>query len=223
MKKKSLVLAVISLTCLCSQVYSASRQPTTGPTHPASQEWVLQQIAALNTQLTAADWNAVCSSGSPANSSGCFGNISSSAFAKVNTGIGGFITVANIDTTNAPAGSVFIKSFFGGTNTPASSTYIAVTLSSGNIARCGVYMQQGTGLDVLFGGSINTSITNGDTAGPVAAHPVVIHSGTVDIGLFSGGNTRALPQQPLYLVCAGVTSNGATAASLSGSGVISAV
>jgi hypothetical protein len=224
MKKTSLVVAVMSLTCIASQVYANQKQPiATGTSHPASKEWVLEQIASLNTQLTTPDWNAVCTSGSPASSSGCFGNVSSSAFTKINNGIGGFTTVANINTTNAPAGSVFIKAFYAGTNTPVGSTYISVTLASGNIARCGIYLQQGTGLDTLYGGSINTTISNGDTAGPVAAHPVVINSSTVAIGLYSGSNTPAPPQLPLYLVCAGVNSNGASAASLSGAGVITAV
>jgi hypothetical protein len=226
MKINTLIVAAVSLVCISSQVYSDQKHSISSvSSHPASQEWVQQQItllttqvqqqiALLTTQLTPSDWNAACSSGSPANPGGCFGNVSSAAFAKINAGIGGFITIANINTTNAPAGSVFIKAFFAGTNTPVSATNLTVT--SSNIARCGVYLQQGTGTDTLYGGSINTSTTNGDTAGPVAAHPIVVNTGTVVIGLYSGSNTPAPPQQPLYLVCAGVTGNGATAASIAG-------
>jgi hypothetical protein len=91
-----------------------------------------------------------------------------------------------------------------------------VTVSTGHIARCGVYLQQGTGLDTLYGGSINTATTNVATAGPVTAHPVTVNSGSVTIGIFYGTNAPAPLKQPIYLVCAGVSSNGATAASIAG-------
>lgn len=217
MKKQIIALGLLSLASIAS--YAAPVASSV----PASKEWVLQQIAAANTQLTQADWSAVCTNGSPANVGGCFGSASSGAFAKISRGLGGFATLANIDTANSPAGSVFVKAFFADTNTPVSTASIAVTLSSGNIARCGIFLQQGTGLDTV-GASIDTSVVNSSTGGPsIVAHPITINAATVAVPMFTGAGTVAEPKQPLYLVCMGVASNGATAASLSATGVIAAV
>lgn len=176
----------------------------------------MAEYVQIATTLSAADWTKACSSGSPTDAAGCYGNVNALGFAKVNRFTGGFLTVANINASNAPANSVYIKAFYAGTNTPQKPESITVTLNKGSAARCGVYLQQGTGLDTLYSGSINTSTDNDSTAGPVAAHPVTVNSDSVTIGVYTGGNTFN-PQQPLYLICAGVeTCDGSTSMSILG-------
>ena len=86
--------------------------------------------------LTAADWSAVCTSGTATSATGCYGNVSSAAFSKVSDRLGGFTTYANINPISASS-SVFIKSFFGGTNVPVNANFLQVTLTN-SAARCGV-------------------------------------------------------------------------------------
>jgi hypothetical protein len=175
----------------------------------------MAEYVQIATTLSAADWAKACSSGSPNDAAGCYGNPNSLGFAKVNRFTGGFLTVANVDPTDAPANSIYIKAFYAGTNTPQTPGSISVTLTANNMARCGLYMQQGTGLDTLYSGSINSSTSNNSTAGPVAAHPVTVNAGSVIIGVYSPGDSDVNPQQPLYLVCGGVeTCDGSTAASI---------
>jgi len=184
---------------------------TLATTNPASQEWVMKQIsiAVANTQsvLTAAEWNAVCTSGSPAGASGCFGNASSPAFTKLSTGLGGYTTYANIIPANAP-NSVFIKAFFAGTNTPASTQYLTVSILGG-AARCNLFAQSGMGISPIDG------IAN-QNAGPQAPAPTSINNFTYTAFLYN--NNPSIPvviSSPLYLLCVGYnTTDGATATTL---------
>ena len=215
MKKR--IIMIFSLSC-----FSALMATTTHAANPASKEWVLQQIAANQLQLTTADWNAVCSSGSPASASGCYGNVSSAAFTKVSDRLGGLTTYANINPKNVAA-SVFIKSFFGGTNVPVNANtfpgYLNITLTN-SAARCALFTQAGAGLGVP---GVFTSIpTSGSSNNqPGGANVVSINSTTSNAVYFNDGASSgtltpvAGPSQsdPLYLVCVGYSPNdGSTAA-----------
>src|SRR5579862_8323184 len=98
MKIKSYLVKIagVSLLSVSSFANAAS--------NPASQEWVLQQIASAlsNVQgtITAQDWASICNKGSPNNASGCYGNVSSSAFTKLSNALGGYTTLANINPSN---------------------------------------------------------------------------------------------------------------------------
>src|SRR5580704_14009147 len=107
MKKIGIIISCISIFML----------PAAHASKPASKEWVLQQLAANQGVLSAADWNAVCTSGTPSSTSGCYGEVNTPAFTKVSNGLGGFTSFANINPVTAVS-SVFIKTFFGGTNIP---------------------------------------------------------------------------------------------------------
>jgi hypothetical protein len=166
-------------------------------------------IAVANSQsiLTAADWNAVCTTGTPAGANGCFGNASSAAFAKLSTGLGGYTTYANIIPANA-ANSVFIKAFFAGTNTPASTQYLTVSILGG-AARCNLFAQAGMGISPVDG------IGNQDI-GPEAPAPTSINNFTYTNFLYnSNPSIPVVTASPLYLLCVGYnTTDGATATTL---------
>jgi hypothetical protein len=186
---------------------------------------VLEQIATNQRILTAADWNAVCSSGSPTSSSGCYGNVSSAAFTKVSDRLGGFTTYANINPGNVPS-SVFLKTFFGGTNIPINdfpgSGLLQITLTN-SAGRCGLFTQSGFGLGVP---GVATNEPGGIAAGgaPNSASVVSINNTTSSNVYFNHQDVQsgslspvAGPPQssPLYLVCAGYNPNdGSTAAAI---------
>lgn len=212
---------VFSISCFSALMATASFA-----SNPASEEWVLQQIAGNQRQLTAADWSAICTSGIPASSTGCYGNVSSGAFSKVSDRLGGFTSYANINPTNTPS-SVFVKSFFGGTNIPASANsnpgFLEVQLIN-SAGRCGLFTQSGFGLG-LPGVSTNIPVS-GDTAGlaPNSASVVSINNAAASIVAFNNQNstlneshvTGPQHSNPLYLVCVGYNpGDGSTAAALS--------
>ncbi len=183
---------------------------------PASKEWVLQQIAANQGMgvLTAADWQAVCTSGTPTSASGCYGNVSSAAFTKVSDRLGGFTTYANINPVNVSS-SVFIKTFFGGTNIPANIFTLHITVSN-SAARCGLVTQEGLGLSTS--GLATTQPANGTalTNNPNSISVASINNAVSTNDVYYNGSDPVLgsPQSdPLYLVCAGYNPNdGSTAA-----------
>jgi hypothetical protein len=210
---KKILSSVCFITCL-----AASIAPVAYASNPASKEWVLQQIAANQKILTAADWSAVCTTGSPTSTVGCYGNVSSAAFTKVSNRLGGFTTYANINPANV-ASSVFIKSFFGGTNIPQNATYFQINISN-SAARCGVFTQAGFGPGLP---GVATSIPgSGSDAGLQPNNPTVVSinnalSSDVFFNNQSSPSTVGGPQQgdPLYLVCAGYNpANGSSAASI---------
>lgn len=169
-------------------------------------------------KLRAALWNAACTTGSPSQSSGCFGNVSSTAFDKINTAVGGFTTYANINPVNAP-GSVFIKAFLAGTNIPVGTQYLSVTLSNSSAARCALFTQSGLGIGPM--GISNMAPSNGSTSGsiPALTAPVVVAinntSSTNEIGYVSNPASPLLIPRPIYLLCVGYdTTDGATATTL---------
>ena len=209
------LIMILSISCLL--MWNA----TTYAANPASKEWVLQQIAANQRVLSAADWNAVCTSGSPTSSSGCYGNVSSAAFVKVSDRLGGFTTYANINPINATS-SVFIKAFFGGTNVPVNANFLQVTLTN-SAARCGLFTQMGQGLGVPGVSTSAPTSGNSDGGQPNGASVISINNTTSSSVYYNnnsfGGTltpvTGPAQSNPLYLVCAGYNPNdGSTAASI---------
>lgn len=167
--------------------------------NPASQEWVLQQISKISVSLTPLDWNAVCTSGSPTNSSGCYGNLSSPAFQKVNNAIGTFTTLANVPVANVP-NSVFIKQFFAGANVPLNPNDVAV--STTGMAACGIFTTTGT--SVGDGGVANNTTSPGSYY-PYGQYLVTMGSNsntTIQYNSNNGANTM-VTSAPLYLLCIG--------------------
>ena len=213
MEKISTALVSVSLiaTLFAYNAYAAN---------PASKEWVLQQIAAHPPVLTAADWKAACTSGSPANSSGCYGNVSSAAFTKVSNYLGGFIRLSNINPMNVPS-SVFIKAFFAGTNTPAQSTYLHITLND-SAARCALFTQ--VGLGVGLGGISTTNPSSGNSSTPYvvlhAISPVTINNTTSNEIYYNAENigtgvtplSNVVVPNPIYLLCLGYDTTDSTTA-----------
>jgi len=198
--------------------------------NPASQDWVMQQLAiAVNNaqaKLTATEWNAVCTSGSPNSATGCFGNASSAAFAKLSMGVGGFTEYAGINPANVP-NSVFIKAFFAGTNIPTqpnsgSNRYLKVTVTPGAV-RCNLFTQAGLGINTISGIAnnmpANGSVNGFATSGPQSAGMIAINNTTSTSDLLDNSNypNAINVPNPVYLLCVGYnTTDGSTAASLAG-------
>ena len=211
---------IVSISFLATTIVTV-----TYAANPASKEWVLQQIAANQPLLTAADWSAVCTSGSPSSATGCYGNASSAAFAKVSTRLGGFNRYANINPVNVPS-SVFIKAFFAGTNIPTQATNINLTVTGA--ARCALFTQVGLGLGL---GGISTS---NPPSGQATPYYVVLHSVSfLTINNATNNSTEGLMYNnetvggtgqplspvvvpnPIYLLCAGFDpANGSTASTI---------
>ena len=218
---RKILRKLIFISLLSTSIVSASYAA-----NPASKEWVQQQIAANQSLLTAADWSAACSGGSPASSIGCYGNASAAAFAKISNSLGGFTRYANINPVNVPS-SVFIKAFFGGTNIPAQPFNINVTVTGA--ARCALFTQVGNGLGL---GGISTSNPPSGSATP---YYVVLHTVSfLTINNFTnnspsngimynneavGGTGQPLSNvvipNPIYLLCVGFDpANGSTASTI---------
>ena len=189
--------------------------------NPASKEWVLEQIAANPQQLTSADWNAICASGSVASSTGCYGNVTSAAFQKVSDYVGGFTRYANINPQNIPS-SVFVKAFFGGTNIPAQATNLNLTVNGG-AARCALFTRNGYGIGPA---GVNSSVpTSGSDSGAfVPPMTLTVESiNNANNGFAYNGfspnpsSTVGGPpgQDPIYLLCVGYNAtDGSTATSV---------
>jgi hypothetical protein len=214
------------LRTLVSISFSTFIVTTAYAANPASKEWVLQQIAANQTLLTASDWEALCTTGSSMSSTGCYGNASSPAFAKVSNSLGGFTRYANINPVNAP-NSIFIKSFFAGTNTPAQPFNLNVTVTGA--ARCALFTQVGNGLGL---GGVSTS---NPPSGQATTYYVVLHAvsfvtinnatnNSQNNGIMYnyesvGGTGQPLSPvvipNPIYLLCAGFNpADGSTASTI---------
>ena len=207
MEKKYLLLCALAFTIT-----------TTYAANPATKEWVLQQIAANPPGLTFADWNAVCTAGSVTSSTGCYGNVNSTAFAKINSYVGGFTRYANINPQNL-ASSVFIKAFFGGANLPAQATNINVAVNA-SAARCALFTQEGFAIGPAgVNASVPTSGTDSGSFVPPMTHNIwSINNTAVTMAYNDFGPNPALSmggppnQDPIYLLCAGFnTTNGSTA------------
>ncbi len=197
-----------NITRLCSVALLSLPLLSFAAPNPASQDWVGKNY---RPQLSAAVWDAACSSGTTESSEGCYGNVSSSAFGLINQAVGGFTSLANINATNAPNNSVFIKAFFAGTNTPVSGTDITVNHTAVDAARCSLFSQAGNGVNL-----IETRVVNGSISDPEATRITVITSAGSTISYAQGANSVAI-NSPLYLVCAGVSiADGSTSAALSG-------
>jgi len=184
--------------------------------NPASKEWVTNQInnAFQNSQpfLTAAGWNAACSSGTPSSPTGCYGNASSTGFMRLSNSLGGYTSYADINPVNA-SNSVFIKAFFAGTNTPVDPNHLSVSV--GSHARCALFTQSGTGINP--GGVSNFIPSNGSTTGqyvPPQAVDILDFNGSATFGYNSNGLPFSL-SNPLYWVCVGYNgTDGTTAATI---------
>lgn len=208
MKRISLLLTSVAL--VCSTAF-AGQKTIPGSTHPASQEWVLQQLANYSpSSLTAQDWAAACDSGSPTSATGCYGNIASSAFAKINKiiGGGGFTDQINLPATSTP-NSIFIQQFNGNSALPSvtgQSPQIKIPASSAP-AMCAFFATNGANLSyegmVLgdtceVGGGIkdvtnsNTFTTVYNTASDCVINaPVVVTYYVVCVGYHTTNSTTA--------------------------------
>jgi hypothetical protein len=207
MNKKHLLLCVLAFAV-----------STANAAVPASKEWVMQQIAASLAPVTAADWNALCTSGLPTSATGCYGNIASAAFTKINNAIGGFTRTANINPVSA-ANSLFVKAFLGGTNVPVSNSTISVSVTSG-AARCIIFTQQAFAIGP--GGVNSSSPSSGAETGafvpPTALTIEAINTDTTTLAYnqapFSSPTVGGSPNtDPLYLLCVGYSATDGTTAS----------
>lgn len=207
---------------ICLALFAVSTLSSAAP-NPASQDWVRKEIATAIQKiqpsagtLTAADWSAVCVTGSVSSAGGCFGNASSAAFARLNNGLGGFTSYAGINTAGEPVpNSVFIKAFLAGTNTPLDLQTLNVDLPvSGGMVRCDLFTQAGNGISGPEG--ISSEIPgdgNGNFTGPQAPHVITINATTIAVtayGVTYNNNNNnpnpANPSAPLYFMCVGVSS-----------------
>ena len=189
-----------------------------------TEAWVLTQIQkaqnqspGVKNQLTAADWNAACTRGSPVAPTGCLGNVSSIGFQKLSNGTGGFTTWANIQPMNAPQ-SVFIKAFLAGANVPVDPPNININVPEG-AARCGLFTTPGEPIGME--GISNLNPTPGNSLTETAPFGLIIA-----FNMSSGGFTyehspipfEADPQDPIYVMCVAYDpADGASAVSSAGS------
>ena len=178
---------------------------------------LLPQTKKAQSQLSATDWGAVCTIGSPANPSGCLGNASSEPFQNVSNGTGGFTSWANIKPVNAPD-SVYIKAFLAGTNSPESPPNISVNVLEG-AARCGLFTTQGESIGV--NGINNLNPTPGTSLMQSAPFGLIIALNS-SAGGFSYEHApapfEADPPDPIYLMCVAYDpADGASAVSTAGS------
>jgi hypothetical protein len=199
------------------------------PATPASQAWVLDQINKASTyleqligasgSLTPQNWNAICTSGSPTSASGCFGNLSSAGFSRVNSAIGTYTTLGNVPVANV-SNSVFVKQFFAGTNMPVSGNEISVTTGSSD-AVCGLFTVTGTSLG--DGGVINSTPSNDYY--PYGQFFINIGSGgsTSTIQYFAGTAGGMVTTAPIYVLCLGYNYTSGTPPVAAALGSITAV
>lgn len=168
--------------------------------------------------LTAADWEAACTTGTPAQAGGCFGNISSPAFAKINAALGGFSSMANLPIANVPR-SLYLVQFFGDSQNTLNPSQVDVFLTiSGSIAAsCVLAVTEGS--EVGYNGVQNC--TKGITAGSSTINnmqnKVTTIQGPTGVAVTSHqqyqscsntgtGAARYSPVNvPMYLVCIGNT------------------
>lgn len=206
-KKVSMALACIVSCCVVA-----------APT-PASQDWVLAQLAKINTTLTAADWAAVCNEGSsPDTPTGCYGSVNTSAFTKLDNGLRGFSSLANININLASSTSdIYIKAFLANTNLPVAPNAIAVSVTNAMV-RCTLYVQKGMGINSDNG--LNTEILSPGNSNRTAAQaPYIATINSQANVLFYYNNNpnsgTANPPDPIYLICVGVdASDGYTPVSI---------
>ena len=170
-------------------------------------------------QLTAADWAAVCTSGSPSAATGCYGNIGSTQYMKIDRILRGFSAIANVQIVSTP-NSIFIQQYGPGSNVPQEHGYATIQLAQ----QAGGNANQLV-CDVFTEGGVEVSVA-GTTAGIAAGAPATSapHSGanwavcnedvgqTVCGGLAEGGEGLSLTadgatpakevlQVALYVLC----------------------
>lgn len=174
---------------------------------------ILMLMPTISMALTAANWAAVCTTGSPTAATGCLGNASSDAFTTVSNGTGGFTTWANIQPKDAPE-SVFIKAFLASTNTPVSPPNIIISVPNG-AARCSLFTTAGQSIGIS--GINNLNPTPGNAMEQLAPFGVIIA-----LNMATGGFTyehppvpfEADPPSPIYVMCVAYDPvDGATATS----------
>ena len=183
--------------------------------NPASQKWVERYAVP---QLEAADWAAVCSSGTPTSQSGCFGNIFSAHFAKLNAGLQGVASYFNIPLSNVE-NSVFIQQYFGDSSIPTALTgsNALITNNSPNHAKCTMYTAQGIPLGGT--GVNNCNKTPGNSSQNYYIYYAFIPSTAIDANLIYQECNSSNPSgdgytpviNPVYMICFGLTNAGATA------------
>lgn len=219
--KRNFILAGVASLVLASSCVYADRTAEKGPTHPASQEWVLAQLANFTGQhLTAADWAAVCETGSPTSANGCYGNIASSAFAKLNAviGAGGFTDQIDMPVTSTP-NSVFIQQFNGNSAVPSTagqSPQVKIPSTGSAAAMCAYFTTAGASL-TYTGMVLGRECEVGGAIAHVAANATFTTLNTAANDCVSDG---ALVSVVYYALCVGysplVSGQTPTPGSLSG-------
>jgi len=221
MKRIYHLAAIASLIFTSPLLFANQPETPVGTTHPATQEWVLAQLAKMPTggqKLTESSWAAVCQSGSMTSPGGCFGNVSTPAFQALDVGIGGFTDYANIGIANV-ANSVFIKKYLGTDgNAPGNGSSVDVSVN-GAIARCEIFSEPGQ--EISYEGIANfASSTNSDLEAPEGELYQIPNGQSANITVADNNNSS----EPLmrtgrgvYLICVGVNSAAnPTAASIAG-------
>lgn len=219
MKAKSILshLAIASIMSLFSL------ELTAGP-NPVSADWVVKEIAKATAPLTASDWAAACTTGSPTSTSGCLGNIASPQFAKLNQRLGWPTDFANTPIVSVD-NSIFILQYGGNSAVPfpsnartANIDLSAVTGIGG--ARCALYTLHGnpSGWQGTMAGQDGTGANPQPNSGGMVAisvgqiEPASTSCGTSVSGICFANQTNpsatiAIPQ---YLLCIGSTFQGST-------------
>ena len=167
--------------------------------NPVSYDKMVEYVAAHSGILTAANWAAACTTGSPLSANGCYGDAASTGFARINRGLGGYSSYSGINISGSVAGSIFIKAFLANANTPIDPENISVTLASGYGARCSLFTQEGAGINGVEG--MGNSGSNGTLSGPQAAQITTVSSAQQDIKITNAA--PAVINAPLYILCVG--------------------
>ena len=179
-------------------------------------------------QLSAADWAAACTSGSPTAVAGCLGDVGSPKFAKINRLLGWPTDFANIPIVSAP-NSVFILQYGGNSAVPfpsASRNAVINVPSSiqGGVVHCALFTSHGnpsgwsgtmagqTGIGAnpqQNSGGMN-SIARGESIGAHTGDDACsLNHATNGICFAESNDPSGVIVLPQYLLCLGATSGGA--------------
>ncbi len=173
-------------------------------------------------QLSAADWAAVCTTGSPTSASGCLGNIASPQFAKINRILLWITDFANVPVISTP-NSVFIQQYGGASAVPfPASQYATVNTVAvgGGGAVCEVFTGHGQALgwqgNMGGKGSDRASTESGGAMGVSKSNVTTTARG---LQLVPNGNADVNAAVPMYLLCIGSSLNGNATVPISLAGI----
>lgn len=209
----SRILSAGVFTLLFSHAFAANHNPCDVA---CTQKLITDASNPAALSLTAADWNAACTSGTPAQSGGCFGNISSPAFDKINTALGGFASMANIPVTNVPR-SVYLIQFFGGSSNTIDPSHLDVFLNTTDTIAASCVLAVTEGSEIGYNGLQNCTTNLTSNAINSMPNKVTTLQGpttsarTCDQQYQACNNASAhyTPVNvPIYLICIGNTIDG---------------